>query len=111
MIQSNGTWREENASEHMLVYMHLSDTDESSLLSLFSTLSFIFILISCLSHPVLFVFVPAFASSFCRLSTDQRLDLNKLSPNDSDTVRGQIVGEYRSTCKQRCIWWHKKDFK
>lgn len=29
------------------------------------------------------------------LSTDQRLDLNKLSPNDSDTVRGQIVGEYR----------------
>lgn len=27
------------------------------------------------------------------LSTDQRLDLNKLSPNDSDTVRGQIVGK------------------
>lgn len=25
--------------------------------------------------------------------TDQRLDLNKLGPNDSDTVRGQIVGE------------------
>lgn len=29
------------------------------------------------------------------LATDQRLDLNKLSPNDSDTVRGQIVGECR----------------
>uniref|UniRef100_A0A3B4GY87 HECT-type E3 ubiquitin transferase n=1 Tax=Pundamilia nyererei TaxID=303518 RepID=A0A3B4GY87_9CICH len=28
----------------------------------------------------------------------QRLDLNKLSPNDSDTVRGQIVGEYGFVC-------------
>lgn len=27
-------------------------------------------------------------------STDQRLDMNKLGLNDSDTVRGQIVGEY-----------------
>lgn len=25
--------------------------------------------------------------------TDQRLDLNKLGPNDNDTVRGQIVGK------------------
>lgn len=33
-------------------------------------------------------------ASLSLLSTDQRLDLNKLSPNDSDTVRGQIVGEY-----------------
>lgn len=33
-------------------------------------------------------------SIFLSVSTDQRLDLNKLSPNDSDTVRGQIVGEY-----------------
>lgn len=24
---------------------------------------------------------------------DQRLDLNKLGPNDNDTVRGQIVGK------------------
>lgn len=67
------------------------------LLSLISVLSFIFILISCLSHGDLFLIVPAFAlftSSLCPLSTDQRLDLNKLSPNDSDTVRGQIVGEY-----------------
>lgn len=32
-------------------------------------------------------------SVFLSVSTDQRLDLNKLSPNDSDTVRGQIVGE------------------
>lgn len=68
-------------------------------LLLFSALSFIFILISCLSHGDLFLIVPAFAfalftSSLCPLSTDQRLDLNKLSPNDSDTVRGQIVGEY-----------------
>ena len=40
----------------MLVYMHLSDTDESSVLS------FIFLLISCLSHdvPSLFLSLPPF---------------------------------------------------
>lgn len=27
------------------------------------------------------------------ISADQRLDLNKLGPNDNDTVRGQIVGK------------------
>lgn len=27
------------------------------------------------------------------VSADQRLDLNKLGPNDNDTVRGQIVGK------------------
>lgn len=47
-------------------------------------------------------FVSAFASALSPLllsvfsQVDQRLDLNKLSPNDSDTVRGQIVGEYTS---------------
>lgn len=27
------------------------------------------------------------------ISADQRLDLNKLGPNDNDTVRGQVVGK------------------
>lgn len=56
------------------------------------------------SHHILIVFSLSFSpprlSALSPLllsvlySTDQRLDLNKLSPNDSDTVRGQIVGEY-----------------
>lgn len=29
------------------------------------------------------------------VNVDQRLDLNKLGPNDNDTVRGQIVGKRR----------------
>lgn len=29
----------------------------------------------------------------CFFPADQRLDLNKLGPNDNDTVRGQIVGK------------------
>lgn len=27
------------------------------------------------------------------MAADQRLDLNKLGPNDNDTVRGQVVGK------------------
>lgn len=54
------------------------------------TPSFISILISCLSDWLLSLLFASLPLSW----TDQRLDLNKLSPNDSDTVRGQIVGEY-----------------
>ena len=83
----------------MLVYMHLYDTDESSPLSLFFPgfhLYSHFLFVSCcpLSLCPCHHFCSLASSSFCPLSTDQRLDLNKLSPNDSDTVRGQIVGEY-----------------
>lgn len=42
----------------------------------------------------IFFSLSLFLSLCLPLSTDQRLDLNKLSPNDSDTVRGQIVGEF-----------------
>lgn len=55
---------------------------------------FISILISCLSDWLL----PLLFASLTLSWTDQRLDLNKLSPNDSDTVRGQIVGEYGFVC-------------
>lgn len=58
-----------------------------------------FIINSSLNVPLFFLslspcLAPSlFLSLFFCLSPDQRLDLNKLSPNDSDTVRGQIVGE------------------
>lgn len=47
---------------------------------------------------LLFIFFSLSLSLPPSLFTDQRLDLNKLSPNDSDTVRGQIVGEFWLTC-------------
>lgn len=78
-------WEEENATHFSL---HASHWRIPYSFSLFC--SFIFILTKCF-------IVPTFASVIC-LPTDQRLDLNKLSPNDSDTVRGQIVGEYRFAC-------------
>lgn len=78
-----------HASLH--VYMALKLMSLLFLPNLSFLLSFISILISCSSHHA----PPFFAFSLLPLllSTDQRLDLNKLSPNDSDTVRGQIVGE------------------
>lgn len=41
------------------------------------------------------------------LFADQRLDLNKLGPNDNDTVRGQIVGKkycyHCINCLFKCV--------
>lgn len=55
----NDTEQWDLSKEHTLVYMHLTENDESSFLlfsllsTLLSTPSFISILISCLSHVVL----------------------------------------------------------
>lgn len=47
------------------------------------------------------LYMEAAAKKSCFFLTDQRLDLNKLGPNDNDTVRGQIVGK-----KHKCSDTH-----
>lgn len=39
---------------------------------------------------------------FLVVLVDQRLDLNKLGPNDNDTVRGQIVGKKHTCLHNEC---------
>lgn len=67
--------------------LHASFSRDYCLLPFFLALFF------CLCFPCPFAFTLITFLLFLFL-TDQRLDLNKLSPNDSDTIRGQIVGEY-----------------
>lgn len=107
MIQSNGT-RRRKCNTCCFMGTNLTPIH---LFFFFFFLSFLLCLSSLFSFPVYLMLTSLslslhlrfalLTSPLGRLSTDQRLDLNKLSPNDSDTVRGQIVGEY--THKERGV--------